>query len=564
MRARSLSALLVAYLILVAHPAAQDPPPQTFRVGAEMVVVDLVATTASGAFIQDLQPSEIQLTEDGKPQKIEFLRLVRGSDGVDTGAAPFAAPAPTTPAGAAAPAPTPASADGALVILVDLGSMPIDALPRVRTAIHALLKEDLPAGVPITLATVSQSLKISPFTTDRAAVDAAVDALPAATTTHLSLLDILEHLDMVADTAGDPLMAAMAQGRRLIAENRLRLLAISESLTLLSRSLSARQGRKQVVLYSAGYFVDATEDIIEALSAALSGLGARSEDVKRVMELRSRDRDALSAMQAAIDRANRAQVSFYAVDPRGLFAPAPGADRRISARMVRSDASRLAAMVETRSQEYLRNVSAGTGGQSYLNNNDMKRGLRRAWLDSSEYYLLGYVPSATRKKGQFHKIDLRIGRPNVSARYRQGYYEATDQEIIEADITSALRQPELYPDQDLRVEARVESGTLKVSALIPPAKVRFTETGDAHQATFSIHAALRDVKGTIVGGKQLFGRDVSINLKAERFAALMGSDSIEIPTDAKAPPPGTYQLAVVVRDSSGWIAARAVDLTVRP
>jgi hypothetical protein len=56
---------------------------------------------------------------------------------------------------------------------------------------------------------------------------------------------------------------------------------------------------------------------------------------------------------------------------------------------------------------------------------------------------------------------------------------------------------------------------------------------------------------------------VSINLKSERYTALLESDTVEIPTEAKAPPPGTYQLTVVVRDSSGWIAARTVDLTVK-
>jgi VWFA-related protein len=521
-----------------------------------MVVVDLVATDASGAFIRDLQPSEIQLTEDGKPQKVEFLRLVR--TGEPAAAAPNAAAAPAVPnpsTPAASKAPAPSTPEGALVILVDIGSMPLEALPRVRSAIHALLKEDLPSGVPIVLATVTQTLKIGLITTDRAAVDAAVDALPAATKPNLTLMDILEHLQMIMDTAGDPIPEALAQGRTLITENRLRLLAVSESLTLLARALSARPGRKQVVLYSAGYFVDATEDIIETLGAATGA-------PKRMLELRSRDRDALAAMQRAIDRANRAQVSFYAVDPRGLFVPAPDSTRRLSAGMMRSDASRLAAAFETRSQEYLRTMSAATGGLSFLNNNDMARGLRRAWLDSSEYYVLGYVPSAARKKGEFHKIGLKINRRDVSARYRQGYYEATDHEVIEADISSALQQPDAYADQSLNAEAKVANGTLKVSALIPPAKISFTESGGMHQASFSIHAALRDAKGAIVGGKPLFGRDIALNLKPERYTALIASDTTEIPTDAVPPPPGTYQLTVVVRDSGGWLAAKTIELVV--
>src|SRR5215203_778706 len=118
--------------------------------------------------------------------------------------------------------------------------MPIEALPHVRRSIHALLKEDLPADVPIVLATLSESMKVGPLTTDREVIHAAVDAIPAATKPHLTLMDILEHLQMVADTGGNmatqgapaPMVfEALSQGRRLITENRLRLLAVSESLT---------------------------------------------------------------------------------------------------------------------------------------------------------------------------------------------------------------------------------------------------------------------------------------------------------------------------------------------
>ena len=177
-------------------------------------------------------------------------------------------------------------------------------------------------------------------------------------------------------------------------------------------------------------------------------------------------------------------------------------------------------------------------------------------------YLIGYLPPENRKKGEFHKIAVKVARDDASIKYRQGYYEATDHEVAEADISSALRHPEPFPDDGLRIEASVQGGRLKVSALIPPARIRFTESGDQHQAEFSIHAALRDAKGVVVGGKPLFGRDVSIKLKTDRYTALLESDTVEIPTEAAAPAPGTYQLTVVVRDSSGWLAARTIDLTI--
>lgn len=76
-------------LLLVPPLYGQTQPPPTFRLGTELVVVDLIPTDCAGRFVPDLQPSEIRLLEDGKPQRIEFVRLVRA--GVEI---PIEVPAP--------------------------------------------------------------------------------------------------------------------------------------------------------------------------------------------------------------------------------------------------------------------------------------------------------------------------------------------------------------------------------------------------------------------------------------------------------------------------------------
>ena len=75
-------------------------------------------------------------------------------------------------------------------------------------------------------------------------------------------------------------------------------------------------------------------------------------------------------------------------------------------------------------------------------------------------------------------------------------------------------------------------------------------------------ASLACAEGLLAGGKSLAGRDVALRLNAERLEAIRASDSIGVRLEADLPPPGTYRLAIVARDSGGWIAVRTVDLDI--
>src|SRR3954469_13555341 len=95
---RPAGCLVAVCLVLTAIAAAQDPPRQTFRVGAEMVVVDLVATTPAGDFVGARQPAGIHPAEAGPPRKVEFLRLVRSGGPAAVSASPEVAGLPASAA----------------------------------------------------------------------------------------------------------------------------------------------------------------------------------------------------------------------------------------------------------------------------------------------------------------------------------------------------------------------------------------------------------------------------------------------------------------------------------
>ena len=176
------SAGLIAVALGV--PSATQPPP-VFRVDSELVVVDLVATDRTGQFVGDLQPADIELLEDGRPQKLQFVRLTRGSARVDGAAAPSAgeparpASPSTTPAETSRPGGAGASDGAAIAIVLDMSTIPADAIGRVREVIVGMVQKDLPAEARVLIASVADGLTIhQPFTTDRAAISASLGALP--------------------------------------------------------------------------------------------------------------------------------------------------------------------------------------------------------------------------------------------------------------------------------------------------------------------------------------------------------------------------------------------------
>ena len=56
--------------------AAQAPQPPTFRAGVNVVRVDVIVTDKTGALVSNLTQDDFEITEQGKPQKVDTFKLV--------------------------------------------------------------------------------------------------------------------------------------------------------------------------------------------------------------------------------------------------------------------------------------------------------------------------------------------------------------------------------------------------------------------------------------------------------------------------------------------------------
>jgi len=128
-----------------------------------------------------------------------------------------------------------------------------------------------------------------------------------------------------------------------------------------------------------------------------------------------------------LDEANRANTSFYPIDPRGLavfdtpMVPVNGPSLSSAAPMVpiATDQAMLASRIGS-----MRTLAEATDGLALVNSNDLGGGLKRVTDDLSSYYLLGYYSNG-KLDGKFHSIAVRVKRPGVKVRARRGYLAAT-------------------------------------------------------------------------------------------------------------------------------------------
>jgi VWFA-related protein len=141
------------------------------------------------------------------------------------------------------------------------------------------------------------------------------------------------------------------------------------------------------------------------------------------------DRVALAALdhsqrlRSLTENANRSNISFYAIDPRGLTAdPAGGANGSAAKR----DASTNAAS----RQDSLRFIAENTDGVVIANATNLDAQITRIVDDLSSYYLLTYSSSNTKLDGRFRATTVRVKREGVKVRVRRGYRGRTADDLV--------------------------------------------------------------------------------------------------------------------------------------
>jgi VWFA-related protein len=538
--------LTVSTLVLIAAlaPAAQQPPaaparppadqpPVTFKVEVNYVEIDAVVTDQQGNLVRTLTKDDFQVFEQGKPQSISIASLV------DIPVGKFDPPLYKTRPIEPDVRNNKKDFDGRVFVLVldDLNTG-FSRSARVKVAARQFIERYLGANdVAAIVQTGGGKATAQEFTGSRDRLLRAVDNFMGQKERSATLEKIDDYQRMrQTGQAGVPRDSA----------EQIRVYKARNTFTVLKNVADYMAGirgrRKAVVFFSEGIDYDIYDPINNTWGSDIRAYG-----------------------QDAIAAATRANVSFYAIDPRGLSA----LDDAIELSSIPDDPTLgLGTMSMQRelqiSQDSLRTLAEETGGFAAVNSNDFSNSFGRIIQDNSSYYVLGYYSSNTKRDGQFRSLTVRTKNPSYQVRARKGYVAPKGKppagtsapSAIAASIAmrDALDSPVPVTGLSLTAFAAPMAGAPsakgKASVLcvveIEGGDLQFKQDGGIFANDIEVAIVAMDETGKVKDGAK---DTAELKLKPETHA-VVAKNGVRL-TRRLELAPGRYQLRIGARESVG-------------
>jgi VWFA-related protein len=549
-------------LVAAQAPQTQAPPQPApvFRTGTTAVLLDIVVRDNRGRPVRDLRQDEITVLEDGIPRDVKSFRLIEGTPGAEAAAAP-------PQAGVAQPDP---------LRRITLVSLVFDHLSQngrklAQAAAQDFLKRSMPPGQWVAVFTLDNRLHMQHgFSRDTATLLAAVDRASTAVREEAAPLPAssreygqtpnqgLKSLETAAivDAAGrdsaaqDPIAEQFRQTIQRMqslaetVETSQRGHATFYPLMALAKAQAGLEGRKAILFFSEGLQVPTSVE--EAFKAAISEANRANVSIYTV-DARGLDgnRD-LAAAGAALDRAGR--VSQGAMAKRGAGGT--------SMEEVQNDDLVLSSF-RVNTQASLRELAEDTGGVMIANTNNLGKGLDRITTDLASYYEIAYVPQTGEADGKFRKIEVKVARKGVDVTSRSGYFAlpATDAAplmpyelpLLAAAVTTPSPNAFDFQAGAFRFHDTPRGRQFTFVAEVPIAALAVQEDKRAkrYYLNVTVMALVKDAKGTVV---ERLSNAYPLEGPLENLPALQRGNVIFKRQIWLGP--GRYTLSAVVRDQT--------------
>jgi VWFA-related protein len=587
-------ALTLACATAAVMSASSQAPPaarQAFSSTATAILVDVVVRDRKGRPVTDLAGDEFEILEDGVAQKVDSFTRVSHGGGIGVGVAWKKAGQTTDVRGVATAPREPAPVDpeeATTALVFDHLTSESLRLAQKATLEYIPMSGETPTRVGV-FATEPAVRLVQGYTTDRARVRKAVqNVLPSATSADEQKSERMDDLlarrrqllaANEAAASNAPGGAAAAANAQNISQRDSELQVIRTELDMLRaegsldraykgsntaqalltvvQSLAQFPGRKTVVLFSEGLPVS------PALSARLDWV---------------------------IDVANRANITAYAVDAKGLRAKSAMeasrkemtafAEERFNQLATGTDRTdqpltmafeRVEDTIKLDSRTGLARLSEETGGFLVEGSNDLTSAFRRIDEDNQFHYLLTYSPRNSVFDGKFRAIHVKVRRPAVQVFARKGYRALgsprtadtiVDYEPAAVALLEHSPLPNAFPVHaaGFTFPEPARPGLTPVLVRVNTSVLHFRI--DRERSTYSAHLAI------VVRLRDGQGREVH---KVSQQYALSG-DAKDVDAARKGDilfyretelPPGVYTMESIVFDSiAEHGSARVATLTV--
>jgi VWFA-related protein len=580
----SLTLAAIAMIATLPVPAQQPAVPAgasqnpVVKTTVDEVVLDFIARDKKGKPVTDLKQDDLTVSDNGAKQQPTSFRLVQGAEAITQGGAttkldPLRQLRLVTLAFEALGDPTQrkTAREGALdlvkgeqganvfysVVVIDTRLLVLQQFTADKDALVKAIETATSGYSSTRLLPESDKIKSDlkrylagqtingadqPNTTLTTATQTATQALPTGGAAGSAAVQARLATVMLDMLRMDATMASQ--------ETRLSLTAL-ESLV---RGLQSMPGRKSVLYFTAGMYLTPELDAI---------------------------------FRNLTSMANRANVTFYAVDTRGVmtFAQNAGATDQLGRANAASSTSTLqegnATQAEMKSSDDaetssrankqlpIRNLAEATGGFLLGESNDLRTPLRHVNEEIASYYELTYDPHIDNYDGSFHKLKLDSDRKNLVLQARNGYFalppeaRAAGLEAFELPLLKAISEARVLHDVEFRAGAvlqqpRSDGRDLSVLVEVPLHGLQAKPDAAGFNVHFSVAALVKDAKGEVAGSKLTRDRSVHVTADQLKMGNFVDKMAIELP-------PGKYTLETAVMDrESGNMGTGHSEFSVAP
>ena len=391
-------ALLAAAGLVAQAPAPQGPPAPTFRLSVDLVTTDLIVRDPrTDQFISDLKADEIEVFEDGVRQEMVSFTMVQGGRVFNVQEPP---PAPA-PEGIILPPVRPTNSASGRVFLIFIDDLHLDfrQTPRTRDLMTRMLRNLIHEGDMFGMVSTGTSSISEQLTYDRQVLESAIKRVTGG---GLRPDDIIKGMQ---SSQGPTELRYRAH------------VAFSTAYDLMKNLEQLRNRRKAVLYISSGYDFNPFET--SRLKYQAEMVGASPEDLQTDPFVRTQQQgqqfaeaDLIRELAELTRAANRANATFYTIDPRGLVA-GPEIDETLETAEWQN--------YVRETQDSLRVLAEETGGIAVVNQNDFDKALKRIDAETSDYYVLGYYSTNPDPLKRTRRIEVRTKRPGVNVWSRTSY-----------------------------------------------------------------------------------------------------------------------------------------------
>jgi VWFA-related protein len=581
---RSLLALMLAFSLLAAAFGQETQQPQAddddvVRISTNLVQVDAVVTDKDGRQVTDLRPEEVEVLEDGRPQKISnFSYVTTGTSAPQ----PIASSSPARPAdasSAAAPPPVRLKREQVrrtIALVVDDLGMSFESTAFVRSALKNFVDNQMRPDDLVAIIRTSAGIgALQQFTSDRRQLYAAIERVKwypmgrggVSAFTPLERDDTALFTNSSQQSVADLARQSQEERREAeeeISQTREEFFSVGTlgAVGFVVRSLGDLPGRKSVLLFSDGFrlFVKNRTSVRNDSGAGGGRPGVKGEAASTVENSR-----VLESLRRLTDEANRASVVIYAMDMRGLQV----LNLQAAESTTDYSAAQLEEKLSDRRQEFF-NTQRGleymarlTGGFAIRNANDFGKGIRSVLDDQSGYYLIGYRPDestfdAAGGRSKFHKVTVNIKRAGLRVRSRSGFYGVADDEARRLkrasgdNFLAALTSPFSANEVGVRLTTLFghdrQTGSVMYSMLhVNGRDLTFKEEADGWRvATIDVAAYTFGDYGEAIDS---FSKTHTIRARDDAYKSIL-EDGLVYTLNVPVKKPGAYQLRVAVRDAA--------------